>query len=129
VDVLEHDDPRPGLAELLQQRRGDGVRRRAVGHEPLQLPTGARADVDQRAERREREQRIAVAPQDPRRLALARTEVPHQHGLAHARLTCDQHEPPTGRQRAVERLELRTAFEQHRLRIGKGDGHASPILF
>jgi hypothetical protein len=123
VHVLEHDDRRP--AQLAQERRGHDVRRCALRHRRGELAAGDRADVLQGTQRGEREERVALTPQDLRVAVLA--EAAQQGGLADARLAGHEHQPAAARhERGVERRERVRALQQRAL--DRGDGHARPIL-
>ena len=127
VRVLEHDDRRVAPGELAEHRGGHRVGRRARGHEVLELAAGDRADVHQRAERRGREECVAVAPQDARVLGVPLAEVAQQRRLADARLAGHEHQPAARLQRRVEHVERRVALEQRGLEI-EGHGAILPLL-
>ena len=91
--------------------RAPRARRRALG------------DGEERAERTRREERIAGAPEHPRRCAALLAEAPHEGGLADARLAADQHDAapraaPDGLQALVERRQL--ALRSSSSEIGTG---------
>ena len=119
VDVLDDQD-RSG--QLVEQRRGDRVSRPAGLDQPLQLAAGDGRDVAQRAERRLREQPFAVAPQDSS-LRPPLTEPAQEGGLAHARLARQQHQPPAGSERGLQRCERSAALEELAVAARNGKGH------
>ena len=131
VHVLEHDDRRLAAGQLAQQRRGDRVGGGAVGDGLRELAAGDRGDVGQRSERGQREERVAVAPEDPRRLRPALAEAAQEHGLADAGLARHEHEPAARAARrlegGVEHVELRCALEERRFAARGGKGHGRPF--
>jgi len=94
VHVLEDEHGRGRRPQLAGQRRHHRMRHRAPGHDRLQLAAGPLGDLQQRAEGARREQRIAGAPQDPRRLAALVAEPPHERGLADPCLAAHQQQLP-----------------------------------
>jgi hypothetical protein len=93
------------------------MRHRAPGHDRLQLAAGPLGDLEKRPERTRREQRVAGAPQDPRRLAALLAEPPQEGRLADPCLTADQQHLPAraaldGLQAPDERRQLGGTFEQ-----------------
>ena len=120
VQVLEHDDRRGARGEA----RPASAATRSLGVTPAsdqrrELAAGLVGDVDERAERTGREQRLAGATEDVDVQPVA--EGADQRGLADARLTGDQNQPaaPGGRdgvQFGFERGKLLGALQQ-RFRI------------
>jgi hypothetical protein len=116
VEVLEHEDRRRAVGELAQQRGRDLVRRRGAGRDLREVAADLLGDVEQRAERARREERVARAPQDPRRGALPVGEQADERRLARARLAGHQRQAPVRRGRDVvehrhQRIELRRALQ------------------
>ena len=130
VHVLEDHDRRQLPGEVTQDGGGHRVRRGAVGHQVGELAAGDRGDVHQRAERGEREEPVALAPQDPSQAGVARAEAAQEHGLADPGLARDEHEPAAGAGRrvegGVERIEVGGALEQRGL--VRRQGHRRRIL-
>jgi hypothetical protein len=100
------------------------VGRGAFGYDVGELAAGHLGDVHQRAERRQREQAVALAPQDPSGPGVAGAEAAQEHRLADAGLARQEHEPAAlaGRrlERGVERVERARPLEQRGLRGGQG---------
>jgi hypothetical protein len=71
LHVLEDDDRRAAPIQFPEKCGCHGVSRAADADTLLEVAAGDLCDVRQRAERPQREERVAVAPQDPRLLALA----------------------------------------------------------
>ena len=112
-----YEHRRGAASELAQQRVGHLVRPGAARRGLRQVAAGLLGDVEQRAQRARREQRVARPPQDPGRPAVLVGEAACERGLAGARLARDEHEPPArGAADAVEhrgeRRELARALEQ-----------------
>ena len=103
VDVLEHEHGAGRLAQGVQQGGDEHGRPRAGRDDLLQLAAGGVGDVEQRAERPRRVQRVARAPQD----LAALGELAHERGLADAGLAADQDQPAG---RAGEHVEKRLAL-------------------
>ena len=122
VDVVEHDQQRPGRGPG-QDRPGDGVdgreavlRRLDVGGRDVtgvQLPQ----HLPPRPERRDP---VGVDAVSPRHVAVGEVsgQLLGQPGLADTRFPADEHEPPAGRHRVVEpaaqRVELLVPADQRR---------------
>jgi hypothetical protein len=117
VHVLEHEDRRGPRAQLPGERRRHLVRHGAARDDRPELAAGPLGDRQQRAERARGEQRVAAAPENPRRSAVLFAEAPHQRGLADPRLAADQQHVPTGAaldslQGIDEHRQLGAALEQ-----------------
>ena len=119
VQVLEHEDGRSVRLQFARQRRHDLVRLHSARHDLLELAAACLGDAEQRAERARREERVAAAPEDPRRAAALFAELSQERGLADPCLAADEHDVPArapldGPQRIVERRKLAGALEQLR---------------
>jgi hypothetical protein len=76
MHVLEHEDGWSACPQFAHERRDDLVRLHATRYDLLELAAGAIGDLEQWTERARGEQRIAAAPEDPRRLAALFAEAP-----------------------------------------------------
>ncbi len=95
VQVLEHQRRDPGAAQGAEQRRDHRARRAAGGHDVGELAAELVGDVEERAERARRVQRVAGPGDHPQR-GVGGDERPHQDGLADPRLPGDEHDAPAG---------------------------------
>ncbi len=98
VHVLEDDDGRPAAAvQLVEQRREHGIGRRRPVRRSLHRSRNGRAeprcDVDERAQRPGRRQRVAGSDQHPGVRPDPLGEAAHDGGLADAGLAVEQDEP------------------------------------
>ena len=104
--------------ELVADRGGDLMRLHATAaDELLELAAHGLGDLEQRAERPRREQSVARAPEHAGGRLVLVAELPHEGGLADARLAADEDEPAAaaGTDRCedlAQRGELRRALEQ-----------------
>jgi hypothetical protein len=110
---------------LVRERRHHLVRHRATLDDRLELATGPLGDGEQRPERTRREQRVAGAPEDPRRPAALLAEPPHEGRLADPRLAADQQDMPPraaldGLQAIDEPRQLGATLEQDTRRARAG---------
>jgi hypothetical protein len=117
VHVLEHEHGRDPRAQLARQRHHHRVRHRTTLNDRLQLAPGGLGNLDQRPERARREERVASAPEDPRRPAALLAEPPQEDRLADPGLAADQQHLPTRAaldcfQAIDERRKLGGTFEQ-----------------
>ena len=117
VQVLEHQHGRCSARELAQQCRRHLVRSRAARGDLGEVATCVFGHVEQRTQGARREQRVARAPQDPRRSPVLVGEPPGERRLARAGLAGDEHEPPLrggahGVERRFERGELTRSLQQ-----------------
>ena len=117
VQVIEDENRRRVPAQLADQRSRDLVRLHVHVDGLVELASGLRRDVDERAQRPRREERVACAPQHPPRCGLTVTEGAQERGLAHPGLAADQHEPPSGscrraRERFCECGQVLRSFEE-----------------
>jgi hypothetical protein len=93
------------------------VRPRPAADQLGELSARRLGDVEQRAERSRRAQRLAGAPQHAHAGGVA--EAPEQRRLADARLAGDEHEPArAAREQAVEERERLVALQQRSLAVG-----------
>ena len=83
---------RPGRHRV-EQRRSDRVRAALVDRVGDGIPAASRGDLEERPERRRRQQRVASAPADRGASAELVGEEPRQRGLADAGLAADEDEP------------------------------------
>ena len=90
VDVLEHEHARGTSVQLLGQRGDHLVRPRAALDERAELAPDRLRDVEQRAERPGREQRIAGAEEDLGRAGPVVAEAADQGGLSDPGLAANQ---------------------------------------
>jgi hypothetical protein len=91
VHVLEHEDGRSSCSQLANERRHNLVRHHPARYDLLELAAGALGYRKQRPEGTRSEERIAAAPEDPRRLAAFLAEPPEERSLPHPGLTPDEH--------------------------------------
>src|SRR4029453_15520121 len=86
LQILEHEDGRPARCELADQRRGNGLWLSAFVHDLKELAARLLRDIDERPQRRRREERIAGAPEKTGRVVLMGAEPSQEGRLADARL-------------------------------------------
>ena len=103
VDVLDDEDGRTLLGELLQQRGEDAIDRTLVGQRGRQRAAAPDRRVVQRPQRARRDEVVARRHEDPRLAAQALDQRAHEARLADARLAGDQ------RRRAAPRAPSATA--------------------
>jgi hypothetical protein len=109
VHVLEHEHGGRPPAQLAGERRHHLVRHRPTLQDRPELAAGLVGDGQQRPEGAAGEQRVAAAPEDPRRPAGRLAESPQQRRLADPGLPADQQDLPT--RAALDGLET---IDQHR---------------
>ena len=95
MQVLEHEQGDSVGPDLGEQRARDLVRHRTVVDERLQSATHLLGDREQWAERGRREQRLALAPDDPRFGACSGQGL-DERSLADAGLAAEQDDPAGG---------------------------------
>ena len=124
VDVLDDEDGRALLGQLLQQRGEDAIDRALVGQRGRQRAAAPGRRVVQRPQRARRDEVVARRHEDPRLGAQALDQRAHEARLADARLAGDQRRRAAPLRalghRADEDLELCVALEQ-------GLGHAHMV--
>src|SRR3954447_5355100 len=129
VEILEHEERGHAPDELVADRGGDLMRPHATaGDELVELAAHGLGDLEQGAERSRREQGVAPAPEHPGTRVVLVAELPHEGGLADARLAADEDEPAAAggtdrREDLVQRGELRRALEQ--LVLGRPGGRSA----
>jgi hypothetical protein len=109
MHVLEDEHRRGPRPQFVRQRRCHLVRHRPTLHDRLELTPRPFGDTEERPKRTGREERIAGAPEDPRRLAALFAEPPHERCLADPGLAADQQDLPA--RAALDGLQ---AIEEHR---------------
>jgi hypothetical protein len=115
VDVLEHEDGRSAYAKLLDQRGDDLIRHRAALQQSGELAFRLLRDLEQWAQRTGREQRLAGAPEQAGRRAVA--ELTDQRRLADARFTPHEHDASSrrrldGLEQVAEQRQLVGSLQQ-----------------
>ena len=90
VDVLDDEDGRALLGQLLQQRGEDAIDRALVGQRGRQRAAAPGRRVVQRPQRARRDEVVARRHEDPRLGAQALDQRAHEARLADARLAGDQ---------------------------------------
>jgi hypothetical protein len=129
VVVFQDDDRAPHRPRLVRQRRRDLVRLRARRHEILELAADVLRDVDERAERSWREQRIAGPPQQPLDRLAGGGEATQQCRLAAAGFAGQEDEDAAAGtecdgERVPQCREVIGALQQ--VRVGNGLGRGLP---
>jgi hypothetical protein len=131
VQVLEHEDGLSSRPQLTYERRDDLVRHHPVCYDLLELAAGSLGYRKQRPERPRCEERIATAPEDPRRLLAFLAEPSQERRLPHSCLASDENDASVrARLHSLEGFgetrELAGALEQ--LTRGGGDvGGRDPL--
>ena len=124
VDVLDDEDGRALLRELLQQRGEDAIDRGVVGQRGRQRAGAPQRRVVQRPQRARRDEVVARRCEDACPVAQALDQRPHEARLADAGLARDERRRAAPlralRHCADEDLELCVALEQ-------GLGHAHMV--
>ncbi len=116
VQVLEHEDRGRAAPQLVEQGGRDLVGPRGARRDLGELAPDLLGDVEQRAERARREQRVARPPQDARRAPMLVGEEAHERRLAGARLARDERQAPAravahGVEHRLQRVELGRALQ------------------
>jgi hypothetical protein len=115
VDVLDDEDGRTFLGELVEHRGKDAIDGSLPGQRGGQRTVAARGRVVQGPERARRHEVVACRHEDPRLAADALDQGAYQARLADPRLAGDQRRRtaplPTLGHRADEDLELRISLE------------------
>ena len=116
LHVLEHEHGRRAPRELAQQHRRHLVRSCVARGDVREVATGVLGHVEQRAQGARREQRVARAPQDPRRSPVLVGEPARERRLAGPGLPGDEHQAPARGadhrvHRRLQRCELMRALQ------------------
>ena len=138
VDVVEHEDRRGPHPQLTGERSRDLVRPRPRGDDLRQFATGRLGDVEERAERTRREQRVAGPPQHSRHAGALIAEAMKKRRLADPGLPSDEDNPSPRRaphrcQALGEHRELPPTLEQvargaeGRRHISHDTPHRAPV--
>ena len=97
VQILEHQDRLFPRSEFADERCRDCLRLAAFLDDVTKLAPAGLRDVEQGTEWTRREERVARAPENPRRLALILAKSLQQSGLADTGLSGDESQPTAGR--------------------------------
>ena len=109
VQILDDEDDRSPCVQLLHERAGNLVGHCAALDERDELASDRVRDLDQRAERPGREQRVAGAAQNGRPVDLLVAERADKSSLADAGLASEQDDVT-----AARTLDFRQAVDQRR---------------
>ena len=116
VHVLDDDDRGLPGAQLVAERRKDGLRLLAPLDDVREGRAALERDVHERPQRTRCVQTVARPPQDAGRVGTVAAELLNERRLADARLAGDEREPARALadviERGGERLQLRGALEQ-----------------